>query len=114
VGVVLMLWPRQVRLHGLLDLVMGAAMLVLVVWLWNAPALASVQADSLASFIVRLADGFGHGPPFFLPAVLMAGLAFTGFGAICRMIQGLFQALFPGAVWRPPGAAAIGRTALGS
>jgi len=100
-GAVLAAWPDMVRLHGLLDIVMGAALFVLVAWLWNAPALApSVQVDSAAGFIVRMVDAFDHGPPFSVPAILTALLVCAGFGAICRMIQGLFEALLPGG-WRP-------------
>jgi hypothetical protein len=96
-GAVMAAWPRLLRLHGLLDIVMGAALFVLVVWLWNAPALApSVQVDSVAGFVVRMVEGFGHGPPFSVPAILTAGLVINGFGAIWRMIQGLFEALLPG------------------
>jgi hypothetical protein len=107
-GAVLAAWPRQARLHGLLDIVMGAALFVLVAWLWNAPALApSVQVDSVAGFAVRMVQGFGHGPPFSVPAILTAGLVLTGFGAICRMIQGLFEALLPGGC-RSPGRRPVG------
>ena len=104
-GAVLAAWPRLIRLHGLLDVLSGAALLVLVIWLWNVPALApSVQVDSVAGFVARMVQGFGHGPPFLLPAVFTAGLIFTGFGAVCRMIQGLFKALLPGG-WRASGPA---------
>jgi hypothetical protein len=111
-GAVLTAWPHQLRLHGVMDIVMGAALFVLVAWLWNAPALApSVQVDSVAGFFVRMLQGFGHGLPFLVPAILTAGLVFTGFGAICRMIQGLFEALLPGG-WRVPRARPVGgRTA---
>jgi hypothetical protein len=94
-GAVLTAWPRQVRLHGLMDVVTGAALLGLVAWVWNLPALASIQVDSVAEFVVRMVQAFDHGPPFPLPAVLTAFLVATGFGAVCRMIQGLFAALFP-------------------
>jgi hypothetical protein len=94
-GAVLTAWPQRIRLHGLMDVVTGAALLALVAWVWNLPALASVQVDSVAGFAVRMVQGFGHGPPFALPAVLTAFLVLTGFGAVCRMIQGLFGALFP-------------------
>jgi hypothetical protein len=63
--------------------------------MWNLPALASVQVDSVAGFFVRMVQAFAHGPPFPMPAVLTAFLVVTGFGAVCRMIQGLFEALFP-------------------
>jgi hypothetical protein len=59
------------------------------------PALASVQVDSVAEFVVRMVQGFAHGPPFPLPAVITAFLVATGIGAVGRMIQGLFAALFP-------------------
>ena len=94
-GAILTAFPQQVRLHGLMDVVTGAALLALVAWVWNLPALASVQVDSVAEFVVRLIQAFDHGPPFPLPAVLMAFLIFTGFGAVCRMIGGLFGTLFP-------------------
>ena len=111
-GAVLAAWPGLLRLHGLIDIAMGAVLFVLVAWLWNAPALApSVQVDSVAGFFVRMLQGFGHGPPFSVPAIFTAALVFTGFGAICRMIQGLFEALLPGG-WRAPRARqAGGRTA---
>ena len=94
-GAVLTAWPRQVRVHGLMDIVIGAALFVLTAWVWNIPALASVQVDSVASFFVRMVQAFAHGPPFPVPAILTAFLVATGFGAICRMVQGLFEALFP-------------------
>jgi hypothetical protein len=95
-GAILTAWPRQIRLHGLMDVVTGAALLALVAWVWNLPALASVQVDSVAEFIVRMVQGFAHGPPFLLSAFITASLAATGFGAVCRMIQGLFEALLGG------------------
>jgi hypothetical protein len=94
-GAVLTAWPRQVRLHGLMDVFTGAALLALVAWVWNMPALASVQVDSVAGFVVRMVQAFDHGPPFPLPAILTAFLVASGFGAVCRMIGGLFEALFP-------------------
>jgi hypothetical protein len=95
-GAVLAALPHQVRVHGLLDILMGAALLTLVLWVWNLPALApSVQVDSVAGFFVRMVQAFAHGPPFPIPAIITAFLVFTGFGAICRMFQGLFEALFP-------------------
>lgn len=110
-GAVLTAWPRQLRLHGLMDIVMGAALLALVAWVWNAPGLASVQVDSAAGFVVRMVQAFAHGPPFPLPAILTAFLVAAGFGAVCRMIQGVFETLLHWG-WRsaepPP---ANGRTA---
>ena len=100
-GAVLTAWPRQARLHGLMELVMGAALLALTAWVWNVPALASVQVDSVAGFVVRMVQAFDHGPPFPLPAILTAFLVATGFGAVCRMVQGLFAALFPGGCRAP-------------
>jgi hypothetical protein len=111
-GAVLAAWPQQVRLHGLMDMVMGAALLVLALWLWNAPALApSVQVDSVAGFVGRMIRAFAHGPPFPLPAVLTGVLVFAGFGAVCRMIQGLFEALLPGGRRTPEPPPVGGRTA---
>jgi len=110
-GAVLAAWPRLQRLHGLMDVVMGAVLFALVAWLWNVSALApSVQVDSVAGFVARMVDGFGHGPPFSVPAMLTAFLVAAGFGAICRMIQGLFEALLPGG-WRAASAPVGGRTA---
>jgi len=64
----------------------------------------------VAGFAARMVDGFGHGPPFSVPAILTAFLVAAGFGAICRMIQGLFEALLPSC--RIPGARPVGgRTA---
>jgi hypothetical protein len=111
-GAVLAAWPDFFRLHGLMDIVMGAALFVLVAWVWNAPALApSVQVDSVAGFVVRMVQAFTHGPPFSVPAILTAFLVGAGFGAICRMIQGLFQALFPGGCRRPAPQSMSGRMA---
>jgi hypothetical protein len=94
-----------------MDVVMGAVLFALVAWLWNVSALApSVQVDSVAGFVARMVDGFGHGPPFSVPAMLTAFLVAAGFGAICRMIQGLFEALLPGG-WRAASAPVGGRTA---
>jgi hypothetical protein len=104
-GAILTALPRQLRLHGLLDIFTGAAFLALVSWMWNAPALApSVQVGSVAEFFVRTVWAFAAGPPFPLPAIIMVVLVFTGFGAVCRMIQGLFQVILP-CGWRGQSAA---------
>lgn len=112
-GAILFAWPRQLRLHGLLDVLSGAALLALVAWLWNAPPLApSVQVDSVEDFALRMAGGFFHGPPYPLPAILTFLLVATGFGAVCRIVQGLLEALMPGRYWADPAAAPVdGRSA---
>jgi hypothetical protein len=95
-GAVLAAWPRQVRVHGLVRILTGAALLSLVVWLWNAPPLApSVQAGSAAEFVSRTIWAFSLGPPFPLPAAIALVLVFAGFGAVCGMVQGLVDALLP-------------------
>ena len=95
-GAMLVAWPRSLRLHGVLDMLTGAALLALVAWLWNAAPLApAVQVDSLADFGAHMAGAFDHGPPFGLPAILTLLLAFTAFGAACRIVAGLFQTLLP-------------------
>ena len=105
-GAILFAWPRQLRLHGLLDVLSGSALLALVVWLWNTPPLApSVQVDSVEDFIVRMTGAFGHGPPYALTAMITFVLVATGFGAACRIVQGVFEALFPGRYWSDPAAA---------
>lgn len=112
-GAILFAWPRQLRLHGLLDVLTGSATLALVAWLWNAPPLApSVQVDSLEGFVARMAGAFGHGPPYPLTAIATFLLVATGFGALCRIVQGLLETLFPGRYWAEPAAAPFdGRSA---
>lgn len=99
-GVVLVAWPRQLRLHGVMDIGAGFALAALVAWLWNAPVLASsVQVDSVAGFVARTVSTFAYGPPFPLPGVLTLALVCAAFGAAGRVIRGLFQAVLPGG-WR--------------
>jgi hypothetical protein len=101
-GAVLVTWPRQGRLHGLMEILTGAALFALVVWLWNAPALApSVQVGSVAEFFGRAVWAFSLGPPFPLPAMITVALVAFGFGAVCRMVQGLVDTLLP-CRWRRP------------
>jgi hypothetical protein len=95
-GAVLAAWPRQGRLHGLVEILSGAALFALVVWLWNAPALApSVQVGSVAEFFSRIVWAFSQGPPFPLPAMITLALVAFGFGAVCRMVQGVVDTLLP-------------------
>jgi hypothetical protein len=113
-GAILFALPRQVRLHGLLDVLSGSTLLVLVAWLWNTPPLAPiVQVDSLEDFIVRMTSAFGHGPPFALTAIVTAALVLTGFGAVCRIVQGLLEALMPGRYWAEPAPPYNGQGAQG-
>ena len=110
-GVVLVTWPRQGRLHGLMEILTGAALFALVVWLWNAPPLApSVQVGSVAEFFGRAVWAFSNGPPFPLPAMITVALVAFGFGAVCRMVQGLVDTLLP-CRWRRFDAPINGRTA---
>jgi hypothetical protein len=102
-GAILFVWPRQLRLHGLLDVLSGSALLTLVVWLWNSPPLApSVQVESVEDFVLLVTGAFGHGPPYALPAMVTLILVATGFAAVCRIVQGLLDALFPGRYWAEP------------
>ena len=112
-GAILFAWPRQVRLHGLLDVLSGSALLALVGWLWNAPPLAPiVQVDSVEGFVVSMTGAFGHGPPYPLAAIATFLLVATGIGAVCRIVQGLLEALMPGRYWADPAAAPFdGRSA---
>jgi hypothetical protein len=99
-GAVLATWPRQVRLHGLVRILTGVALLSLVVWLWNAPPLApSIQVGSAAEFVTRTILAVSLGPPFPLPAVIAVVLVFVGFGAVCGIVQGLVDTLL-GCRWR--------------
>jgi hypothetical protein len=113
-GAILFASPRQLRLHGLLDILSGSALLALVVWLWNAPPLApGVQVDSVEDFIARMTSAFDHGPPFALTAIVTAILVATGFGAVCRIVQGLLETLFPGRYWAEPAPPYNGQGAQG-
>jgi hypothetical protein len=112
-GAILFAWPRQQRLHGLLDVLTGSALLALVAWLWNAPPLAPVvQVDSVEGFIVSMTNAFGDGPPYPLTAIATFLLVATGIGAVCRIVRGLLEALMPGRSWAGPAAASFdGRSA---
>jgi len=98
-GVLMLVRPRQVRLHGIAEVVTSLALLALVGWLWIAsPIAAAVRVDTFAQLLVRL-ESFRAGIPVPLAPIVTIALMGVALGAALNALHGLIRTAFPGP-WR--------------
>lgn len=91
-GALLLARPDAVRLHGLSDVAIGAGVLAFAAWIWTASPLASaVWVDSMARLSLRMRTAFEGGRPFALAPLLTIAAIATAFGAVCRIMRGLWE-----------------------
>jgi len=97
-GVLMLVRPRQVRLHGIAEVVTSLALLALVAWLWTAsPIAAAVRVDTFAALLVKL-ESF-KGIPVPLAPIVTVALMGVALGAAINALHGLIRIAFPG-LWR--------------
>jgi len=95
-GALLLAWPGQARLRGLLDLAIGAGVLGVTAWLWAySPLAAAVQVDSVSGFFVRMKTLLEHGVPVALAPIVTMILVATAIGGLSRVIRGVWELLVP-------------------
>jgi hypothetical protein len=95
-GATLLARPDAIRLHGVGDIVIGAVVMAITLWLWTAsPLAAATQVDSLSGFFRLMARTFQQGPPFPLSGIVTFCLAMNAFGAVCRIARGLWEVVAP-------------------
>jgi hypothetical protein len=93
-GGLILVYPRAVWLRGLVTLLMGVALLGICLWLWTAsPIAAAIRVDSVATLVLKLKTAFQHSPPLALAPLLTLWLACTAFGAVIKIVQGLWEML---------------------
>ena len=91
-GVVILARPREIALHGLLDLAIGAGELALAVWIWTVSILSpAIRVDSIAAFVARARGVVHHGAPLELAPLLMIGVVLAMVIALGRMARGVWE-----------------------
>ena len=97
-GVLMLVRPRAVRLHGIAEVATSVALLALVAWLWTAsPIAGAVRVDTFAQLLVRL-ESF-KGIPVPLAPIVTIALMGVALGAAINAFHGLIRIAFPG-LWR--------------
>ncbi len=101
-GVVIWTRPRAVRLHGMVNLAIAAAVLACAAWMWmDSPLSPSLHVDSLAGLLLQLKAALRQPPPKPIAPFVALILGCVAFGALCRGLTGAFQLVF-GCPWRSP------------
>ncbi len=93
-GFVVLVYPRGVRMRGLIDIFIGLSALALAAWVWTAsPVGDAIRVDSLQALIERFAAFFQHPMP--LPLVTLATFIVltTGIGGAFRALGGVWEVL---------------------
>ena len=94
-GAFILVFPRGVRLRGLMDMVMGLSALAIAAWLWTlSPVGDAIRVHSVAAFVGRILAFFHHPFPVPLVTVVMAIVVFMGIGGLFRAIGGLWEVAF--------------------
>ena len=94
-GALILIYPRGVRLRGLMDIVLGLAGLAIAAWLWTlSPVGDAIRVTSLQAFFERIGAFFTHPVPIPLVTVVMAVVASMGIGALFRALGGLWELTF--------------------
>ncbi len=93
-GAVVLIYPRGVRLRGLIDMALGLASMALVAWVWTASPIANiVRVDSLQVFVDKVQAFFEHPLPVPLETGVTVVLLLTAFGGFCRAAGGLWEVI---------------------
>ncbi len=93
-GAAVLVYPRGIRLRGLLDIVIGLATLALALWVWTASPVAEiVRVDSAQALWERIGAFFAHPVPVPLELLATVFLICLAFGGFCRATGGLWEVL---------------------
>lgn len=93
-GAMMLARPRAVRLRGLIDMVVGAAILAFVGWVWFvSPIAAMVSVASGPELGTRVSALMAHPVPLPVPTLVMVILLFTAVGGAGRILFGLWEVL---------------------
>jgi hypothetical protein len=93
-GIVILAWPRAVRLQGFVDLAIGGGVLAACVWVWRASPLAqAVHIQSVADLVVRLSAAFDRDAPLDLAPWLSLAVIIAAFGGVGRCVRGAWKLL---------------------
>ena len=93
-GGVVLAFPRSVRLRGVIDIVLGAAIVALVGWTWtDSPIAGVVHLGSVPELFQRIGAFFEHPTPFPLELAVTVFLIFVAFGGLFRALGGVWEVL---------------------
>jgi len=94
-GAVILIYPRGVRLRGLMDIAIGLSALAIAAWLWTlSPVGDAIRVNNVHDFVGRVTAFFTHPVPVPLVTVVMAVVAFTAIGGLFRAVGGLWELAF--------------------
>ena len=93
-GVVILAWPRSVRMRGVLDMAIGLSVLGLAGWVWTASPVADVvRVDNADHLFQRIGAFFAQPLPIPLELAATVFLILFAFGGACRALGGLWELL---------------------
>jgi hypothetical protein len=96
-GSTILVWPRAIRLHGALEMAVGAALAGLAGWIWTASPLApAIHVDSIAAFVHR-AVALVHGWPQAIASAVMIAVASALLIGFCQFLGGFWKFVTGGA-----------------
>lgn len=91
-GAVVLIYPRGVRLRGVMNLIIGLAAVGLAGWVWtSSPIGDAIRVDSITAFIGRITGFFAHPMPLPLTTIIMVITVFLGIGGFFRALGGLWE-----------------------
>ena len=93
-GAAILTWPRGVRIRGVIDMVIGLAGMLIVLWIWTAsPVANTVRVDTLPVLFQRIQVFFAAPLPIPLELAATILLILFAFSAFCRTLGGLWELL---------------------
>jgi len=93
-GVVILAWPRGVRMRGAIDMALGLSVMALAGWVWTAsPVADAVRVDSVDHLFQRIGAFFQQPVPIPLELAATVFLILFAFGGACRTLGGLWELL---------------------
>jgi len=93
-GAAVLIWPRGVRLRGVIDMAIGVSVMGLASWVWTAsPVADAVHVDSVAHLFQRIGAFFSQPLPIPLELAATVFLILFAFGGACRALGGLWELL---------------------
>jgi len=94
-GALILVYPRGVRVRGLIDVVLGLSALAIAAWLWTlSPVGDAIRVHSLHAFFERIVAFATHPVPVPLVTIVMAVVVVMGIGGFFRAIGGLWELTF--------------------
>lgn len=93
-GIVVLVYPRGVRMRGVIDMAIGLSVMALAGWVWTASPIAeAVRVTSGDELGQRLGALVQHPVPIPLETVATVFLILFAFGGFCRAVGGLWEVL---------------------